>query len=153
MIHLLITGCSAPPVSPPPVRFIAQPDESDFINYSFGGGELGADGTSIVIQGDGQITYHYTFPYNGTWPQDATTRDHQLSSLETKELFQSLVDNGLFDLTDVDYGGVDVTVTKIMAFIDGHRLEVSIEGFPDESIHGQIKEVISKIHPEREMFD
>jgi hypothetical protein len=143
-LSLSIINCS-----PLPVRFTVELDESDFIDYGFGGGELGAEWTHIVIRGDGQVMYQYTFPYNGTWPQDNIDIEHQLSLPETKELFQSLVDNGLFDLSDVKSGGADVPATIITASFDEHSLKVYVEGTPDESIHRKISDIVSMIHPER----
>jgi len=151
MLSLLITGC-APSLEQPtasPVQPTRQLDAHNFIEYSFGGGEVGADWTELVISGDGHIAYQYTFPNNGLGPAELLSKEYQLSPAETETFFKSLVDEGLFDLKNVDFRGVDVPVTIIKASIDGHQLEVTIEGTPDESIHGKIREIIAKVHPEK----
>lgn len=139
-VTLLVAGCSLSQA-----RFVAQPDESDFIEYTFGGGEVGAQWTQITIRGDGHITYHYVFPYAGTWPQEEMTREHSLSPSETQELFQSLVDAGLFALRDLRYEGADIPRTTITASVDERNLEVSIDGTPDERIHSQIRTLVEEI--------
>ena len=143
---LLASGChSSPP--PKPISFQVQPDENDFITYSFGGGELGADATSISIRGDGQVTYHYGLPYSGSDPQEEIIRDHQLTQTELQTLWQSLVDAGLFDLKSQETQGADVPRTSIQASIDNHELDVSFDGTPAETIHGSISRLIKTIHP------
>ena len=142
---LLVSGCRSS--IPRQIRFEVQPDESDFIDYTFGGGELGADITTIAIQGDGQVTYHYSLPYVGTWPQQQITRERQLSADELRTLWQSLVDAGLFDLESQETQGADVPRTSIRAAIDNHELDVSFDGTPDERIHGQIIRLIKTLHP------
>ncbi len=42
---LLVSGCNPSKQ----ISFEVQPDESDFINYAFGGGELGAEATQVFI--------------------------------------------------------------------------------------------------------
>ena len=153
VLSLLIVGCGlVPEPTPTPVRFSVQSDESNFIEYGFGGGELGADWTQLYISGDGRIMYQYTFPSDGTGDAEFLSREYQLSPTETEVLFQSLVDEGFFDLTDVDYGGVDADFTLIKASVDGHQLEVMIEGWPAESIHGKMREIVDKIHPEKQQI-
>jgi hypothetical protein len=142
---LLASGCHSAP--PRQISFQVQPDENDFITYSFGGGELGADATSISIRGDGQITYHYSLPYSGTGPQEQITRDHQLAQAELQTLWQSLVDAGLFDLKTQETQGADMPRTWIQASIDNHELDVAFDGIPDERIHGPISRLIKTIHP------
>ena len=136
----LVAGCSSSQA-----RFAVRPDGDDLIEYTFGGGEVGADWTQITIRGDGHVTYHYLFSYAGTLAQEEMTREHFLSSSETQELFQSLVDAGLFALTDVRDGGVDIPRATITASVDGHDLEVSIDGTPDERVHSQIRALIEAV--------
>ncbi len=142
---LLASGCNSAP--PKHISFEVQPDESDFINYTFGGGELGADATYIAIRGNGQVTYHYFLPYAGTEPQEQITRDHQLAKAELQRLWQALVDAGLFDLETQETQGADVPRTTIQASIDNHDLDVSFDGTPDDRIHSQINSLIKEIHP------
>ena len=144
MIGLLITGCSLFSI-----RFTAQPDESDVLNYTFGGGELGADLTQLVIRDDGHVSYRYLLPFEDSWPQDEINRDYQLSAPETEALFQSLVDAGLFDLSYAESEGVDIPRTLITASVDGHMLEAAMDGVPDAAIHGKIEDLVATIHPER----
>lgn len=125
--------------------FTVQPDAADEIIYEFGGGEMGAEWTTLTMRGDGHITYRFLHPYDGAWPQEETVIEHTLSAAETEMLFQSLADAGLFRLRNVSYGGVDVDTTKITAAVDGRTLQVSIEGTPDETIHTQITTLIAQI--------
>jgi len=142
-LAFLISGCSMSNT-----QFVVEPDTSDQIIYSYEGGELGAEAMGLVIHGDGQVKYAYTYPYNGSWPQESIELIHQLSPTETQELFQGLVDAGLFSLKNVSYGGVDVYVTKITASVDGYELDVNIEGTPDEGIEKLIHALIFKIQQE-----
>ena len=130
-------------------QFDVQLDASDVLEYGFGGGELGADWTQIVISGDGHVTYHYTFPFVGTWPQEEMNKEHQLTLQETEMLFQSLVDAGLFSLRRMPTLDADVPRTNIMASFGGREVEASMDGTPDEAIHGLMMALIAKIHPER----
>jgi hypothetical protein len=139
----LVAGCSLSPA-----RFVVRPDENDFIEYAFGGGELGAPWTQMTIRGDGRITYHYVFPNAGTWPREEMIREHSLSPSETQRLFQALVDAGLFGLIDLRSESVGISRTTIAASIDGHELKVSIEGTPDERIHGEIRALVEEIRLE-----
>lgn len=140
---ILITGCN--PAKP--IAFEVQPDESDLLEYGFGGGELGADYAHISIRGDGQVTYRYLLPYWDTWPQEQITREHQLSNVEIQALFQSLVDAGLFNLTNQQTQGADVPRTSIQASIDNQELDVSFDGTPDAAIHSHITRLIEEIYP------
>ena len=142
-LSLLAAGCS----EEKPIVFDVQLDESDVINYAFGGGELGADATYITIRGDGHVTYTYSFPYVGTWPQETLTREHQLSNAETQILFQSLVNAGFFDLKSQETQGADVPRTSIQTSVDNHNLDISFDGTPKEAIHSQITSLIAKIYP------
>ncbi|MCB0162575.1 MAG: hypothetical protein KDI79_00010 [Anaerolineae bacterium] len=144
-LMLLAWGCS--PSLSKRTLFEVQPDESDFITYTFGGGEVGADATSVSIRGDGQVTYHYLLPYMGAWPQEQLTREHQLPPDELRTLWQSLVDAGLFDLKSQKTQGADVPRTAVQAAIDNHKLDVAFDGTPDERIHGQISRLTQTIHP------
>lgn len=139
-----MTGCSLTQV-----RFDLKLDKTDYLDYSFGGGELGAEWTQIVICGDGRVTYLYRLPYTGTWPQEEITIEYQLSEPETLDFFQSLVDAGLYDLKNQETGGVDVPRTSIRSTLDGHSLKVSFDGTPGEEIHNKIMVLIKEVHPER----
>jgi hypothetical protein len=130
-----------------PISFEVQPDESDLLEYGFGGGELGADYTQISIRGDGQVTFYYLLPYWGTWPQEQIVKEHQLADVEVEALFQSLVDAGLFNLTNQQTQGADVPRTTIKASIDNHELDISFDGTPDETIHSHITKLIQEIYP------
>ncbi len=110
---------------------------------------MGAEWTQITIRGDGQVTYRYRFPYTGTWPQQEITREHWLSSDETRQLFQSLVDAGLLGLRSQETQGADVPGTSVAAHIDGRSLDMSMDGTPDEAIHNQMRQLIEGLHPER----
>ena len=142
-LSLLAVGCGAET----PTAFDVQPDESDVISYTFGGGELGADVTHIAIRGDGHVTYFYSFPYVGTWPQETLSKEHQLSAAEIQTLFQSLVDAGFFDLESQETQGADVPRTSIQALVDNHKLDISFDGTPKTAIHGQITNLIAEIYP------
>jgi len=140
---LLAAGCN--PAKP--ISFEVQPDDGNFIEYGFGGGELGADYTRISIRGDGQVTFYYLLPYSGTGPQEQIIREHQLSDVEIQALFQSLVDAGLFNLTNQQTQGADVPRTSIQASIDNHELDVSFDGTPEAAIHSYITSLIQEIYP------
>lgn len=142
---LLASGCHLAP--PRQTSFQVQPDQSDFINFAFGGGEMGADATYLAIQGDGHVTYSYSLPYSYSGPQEPITREHQLAKTELQTLFQSLVDAGLFDLKSRQTQGADVPRTSIQASIDNHELDVAFDGTPDEMIYHHISRLIKTIHP------
>jgi len=117
LLLLISTGCD--------YRFEAEPDKNDYIIYQSGGGELGASWVKIVIRGDGSVEYHGKYPYEGTWPQKELSNTYKLSVGRTKQLFQSLIDTGLFSLKDKTMHGADLPFTGISADIDGHTLDVS----------------------------
>jgi hypothetical protein len=142
-VVLLVAGCSSSQV-----WFVVQTDENDFMEYAFGGGEYGADWTQITIRGNGHVTYHYIFPYAGSWPQEEMIQEHTLSPSASQELFQALVDAGLFALRDLRYEGEDNPRTTIAASIDGHELKVSIDSTPNEQIHSQIRALVEEIRLE-----
>ncbi len=48
------------------------------VEYSFGGGEMGADYTTVSVRGDGLVKYQYTFPLNKQRPQDKLNREKNL---------------------------------------------------------------------------
>lgn len=127
--------------------FTVQADGSDYVEYAFGGGELGAEWHEITIRGDGQIEYHYVYPYAGEWPQAEFVFEYSLSAEETQHLFQGLVDARLYGLeTQHAEGGADIPQTVINASLDGHELAVSVDGTPDEPIHNQMTALVKKVH-------
>jgi hypothetical protein len=138
--------------------FDVQPDSTDFITYGLGGGELGAEWTEITIKGNGEVQYHYRFPLGTEKQQRETSKQILLSSKEMKNLLQSLVSAGLFDLSSEPTRGADIPASTIKAEIDGHTIQARIDNLFTagqeknsqwKQVHDLLWPLIKRAHPER----
>lgn len=103
--------------------FSVELDPSDVVMYGSGGGELGAPWVEVVVRGDGSVTYQET---EGGVKAFAEV---QMDQQEVIQLFQDLVDLGLFCMKPgLHGGGADVPVTKIEARIGGKELDAAFAG-------------------------
>jgi hypothetical protein len=126
--------------------FAVEPDRTDFISYSFGGGEVGADFGEIKIRGDGAVTYRYTYPEPR---REELTRETALSPAETKKIMQGLIDAGLFDLKSERLGGADLDWAKVRAQMDGREVGADFAGRFDglKEVRELILPLIKDLHP------
>jgi hypothetical protein len=106
-------------------NFDLQLDKKDTIIYITGGGELGAPWTEVAFSGDGAVNYRYIHALEHNQAQRETTAKYQLFAEDTRDLFQSLIDIGFFDLKNNTVLGADIPRTMITASIDGANHQVS----------------------------
>jgi hypothetical protein len=104
----------------------------------------------VTFLGDGAIKYHHIHTYAGIKPQKETVETYKISVEETKQLFQSLVDNGLFDLKNNVASGADIRLTVVSANIDGHKLRIkwnAIKGLDKKyaMVNNEIRKTLERI--------
>ena len=131
-------------------RFDVKLDPSDSVTYQIGSGVVGSDWMEVTFLGDGAIKYHHIHTYAGIKPQKETVETYKISVEETKQLFQSLVDNGLFDLKSNVASGADIRLTVVSANIDGHKLRIkwnAIKGLDKKyaMVNNEIRKPLERI--------
>lgn len=106
-------------------KFEVNVDGRDSVSYEWWGGERGADWSSVTLRGNGKMVYRYVNPLE---PQRSLDIDKELSPSDTRYWLQSLVDEGIFGLSDEGLQGGCTPGAHVRADMDGYAVDATYLG-------------------------
>lgn len=126
------------------IRFQVQLDPSDSVRCAFGDSKTLGPWDELTLGGSGRIKWTHVDPITGKTHQEGFEKAAELSAEDTKKWMQDAVDLGLFDMGGGKAAGAEGPMTEIEAHIDGHDLDLKLDGPPSDALRAHLDELSAR---------